>query len=158
MNTELMLQVATFVWQEADQLDHSEYDAWLQSWTEDGLYIVPIDPEATDLTNTLNYAHDDANMRQKRVNRLGSGESVSTTPPPRTVREVSRFRILGDDGRTVRVRCAQNLREFRQNVLKHYTADVEYTLVRQDEGFRIQRKVVRLINSSDVLQCIGYIL
>ncbi len=158
MNTELMLQITAFVWQEADQLDHSEYDAWLQSWTEDGLYIVPIDPEATDFASTLNYAHDDADMRQKRVARLGSGESVSTTPPPRTVREVSRFRILGDDGRTVQVRCAQNLREFRKDTLKHYTADVEYTLVRQDGGFRIQRKVVRLINSSDVLQCIGYIL
>jgi 3-phenylpropionate/cinnamic acid dioxygenase small subunit len=158
MNTELMQQVTAFVWQEADQLDHGEYAPWLESWTEDGLYIVPIDPEATDFANTLNYAHDDAHMRQKRVARLGSGESISTTPQPRTVREVSRFRILGDDGKTVQVRCAQNLREFRKDVLKHYTADVEYTLARHDGSFRIQRKVVRLINSSDVLQCIGYIL
>ena len=158
MNTELMLQVTAFVWQEADQLDHGEYTPWLQSWTEDGLYIVPIDAEATDLANALNYAYDNAEMRNKRVARLGSGESISTTPQPRTVREVSRFRILGDDGTTVQVRCAQNLCEFRKDTIKHYTANVQYTLVRQGGSFRIQRKVVRLINSSDVLQCIGYIL
>ncbi|MDD2546791.1 MAG: aromatic-ring-hydroxylating dioxygenase subunit beta [Burkholderiaceae bacterium] len=158
MNTELMLQVTAFVWQEADQLDHGEYGPWLQSWTEDGLYIVPIDPETTDFANTLNYAHDAADMRHKRVARLGSGESISTAPVARTVRDVSRFRILSDDGRTVTVRCAQNLREFRKDTLKHYTADVHYELVRQGESFQIRRKVIRLINSTDALQCVGYIL
>jgi 3-phenylpropionate/cinnamic acid dioxygenase small subunit len=64
------------------------------------------------------------------VARLGSGESISTSPAPRTIRSVSRFRVLADDGNTVTVRCAQNLREFRKEIQKHYTADLTYTLVR----------------------------
>ncbi|KAI5915735.1 aromatic-ring-hydroxylating dioxygenase subunit beta [Thauera sp. 2A1] len=158
MNTELITQVAAFIWQEADMLDHGEYAQWLESWTPDGLYIVPIDPEQTDFANTLNYAYDNAEMREKRVARLGSGESISTSPVPRTVRDVSRFRVLSNDGTNVTVRCAQNLREFRKDVLKHYTADVSFELVRSGGSFLIRRKVVRLINSTDTLQGIGYIL
>jgi 3-phenylpropionate/cinnamic acid dioxygenase small subunit len=100
-------------------------------------------------------------MRNLRVARLGSGESISTSPAPRTIRSVSRFRILADDGTTVTVRCAQNLREFRKEIQKHYTANLTYTLVRtgdaEGDSFRIQQKVVRLLNASDALQCIGYI-
>ena len=56
------------------------------------------------------------------------------------------------------MRCAQNLREFRKDVLKQYTADITFELQREGEGFRIQRKLIQLINSTDTLAGIGYIL
>ena len=158
MNIELISQVSAFIWQEADMLDHGEYAPWLESWTPDGLYVVPIDPNETDLENTLNYAYDNAQMREKRVARLLSGESISTSPVPRTIRTVSRFRILANDGAIVKVRCAQNLREFRKDVQKHYSADVTYELLLSGGRFLIRRKIIRVINSTDTLQGIGYIL
>ena len=158
MNIELLNQASAFICQEADMLDHGEYAEWLALWEEKGLYIVPINPDETDFANTLNYAYDDAAMREKRVARLGSGESISTSPVPRTIRSVSRFRILANDGTHVTVRCAQNLREFRKDVLKHYSADVTFDLVKSGGSFLIRRKIIRLINSTDTLQGIGYIL
>ena len=157
MNIELLNQAAAFVSLEADLLDHSEYTEWLNLWDESGTYIVPIDPNETDFANTLNYAHDDATMRRLRVERLTSGESVSTVPAPRTIRSLSRFRLLGDDGQVVTLRCTQILGEFRKDVLKHYTADVTFVLKRAGDSFRIQQKVVRLLNSTDALACIAYI-
>lgn len=158
MNTELLQQASAFVWQEADMLDHGEFADWLKLWTDDGLYIVPIDPNETDFDNTLNYAYDDHTMRAKRVMRLTSGESISTTPQARTVRNVSRLRVLGEANGVVTVRGAQDLKEFRKDVLRQHIADVTYELKREAEGFRLQRKVVRLINSTDTLTSIGYIL
>ena len=158
MNLELFTRVSAFISQEADMLDHGEYADWLGLWADGGLYIVPIDPLETDFANTLNYAYDDHGMRQKRVERLGSGESISTSPAPRTVRSASRFRIVADDGVCVTVRCAQNLHEFRKETLKDYSADVTYELVRNGDDFRIQRKIIRLVTSTDTLQGIGYIL
>ncbi|MBD1551138.1 aromatic-ring-hydroxylating dioxygenase subunit beta [Pseudomonas typographi] len=158
MNLQLLQEVTAFIWQEGDMLDHGEYDGWLTLWTEKGTYIIPIDPKATDFENTLNYAYDDHHMRQLRVQRLIGGESISTSPQPRTVRTISRFRVLFDDGVNVTVRCAQNVREFRKETLKHYSADLVYELVRAERGFRIQRKLVSLINSDDALAGIGYIL
>ncbi|UII68924.1 hypothetical protein LVW35_14570 [Pseudomonas sp. HN11] len=158
MNLQLLHEVTAFIWQEGDMLDHGEYATWLTMWTPKGTYIIPINPKETDFENTLNYAYDDHHMRELRVQRLTGGESISTSPQPRTVRTQSRFRVLGDDGVNVTVRCAQNVREFRKESLKLYSADLTYELVRTEGSFSIHRKVVSLINSDDALAGIGYIL
>ncbi|MGK9419084.1 aromatic-ring-hydroxylating dioxygenase subunit beta [Pseudomonas cedrina] len=158
MNLQLLQEVTAFIWQEGDMLDHGEYEGWLKMWTEKGTYIIPIDPRETDFENTLNYAYDDHHMRELRVQRLTGGESISTSPQPRTVRMQSRFRVLADDGVQVTVRCAQNIREFRKESLKFYSADLTYQLIRSEGSFKIQRKVISLINSDDALAGIGYIL
>jgi 3-phenylpropionate/cinnamic acid dioxygenase small subunit len=158
MNTELLQQATAFLWAEADMLDHAEYADWLALWADGGQYVIPIDPNERDFENTLNYAFDDDAMRRKRVTRLTSGESISTTPPPRTVRNVSRVRVLGEADGVLRVRCAQDVREFRKNTLRQHTADLDYELLREGDGFRIRRKVVRLINATDALTSVGFIL
>jgi len=158
INLQLLNQVTAFIWQEADMLDHSEFEAWLALWAPKGTYIIPIDPDETDLENTLNYAYDNHHMRELRVKRLTSGESISTSPRARTVRTLSRFRLLSDADGVVTVRCAQNLREFRKDLLKHYTADITFELLRDGDSFTIQRKLIKLINSTDTLAGIGYIL
>ena len=158
MNIDLLNRATAFLWAEGDMLDHTEYADWLKLWTDTGLYIIPIDPNETDHENTLNYAYDDAQMREKRTTRLLSGEAISSAPLARTVRSVSRVRLLAEDGDKVTVRCAQNLREFRKDRFRQHTADVTYELVKAGDGFLIERKVIRLINSTDTLTAVGYIL
>ena len=158
MNLQLLNQVTAFIWAEGDMLDHGEFDTWLSLWSEKGTYIIPIDAKEEDFENTLNYAYDDHHMRQLRIQRLTGGESISTSPQPRTVRTLSRFRVLFESDKRVTVRCAQNLREFRKDSFKHYSADIVYELERSGDSLRIQRKLVRLINSDDTLACLGYIL
>lgn len=158
MNLKLLNEVTAFIWQEGDMLDHGEFNNWLSLWADKGTYVIPIDPKEQDFENSLNYAYDDHHMRELRVQRLTGGESISTSPQPRTVRTLSRFRVLFESAKYVTVRCAQNLREFRKDSLKHYSADIVYELERAGDSFKIQRKLIRLINSDDTLAGIGYIL
>lgn len=158
-NLHLFNEVTAFVWAEADMLDHSEYDGWLDLWDEQGLYIIPIDPKHNDYENHLNYAYDNHTMRKLRVQRLENGEAISTSPKSNTVRTVSRLRIITAQDNEIVLRCAQNLREFRKQLLKHYTADLTYHLLRQPQGgFKISRKIINLVNSTDYLSGISYIL
>ena len=155
----LLNEVTAFIWAEADMLDHYEHEAWLNLWNEKGVYIIPIDPTLTDYENNLNYAYDNHHMRQLRVNRLDNGEAISASPKANTVRSVSRVRIVKDEDGEIILRCAQNLREFRKENLKHYTADVTFHLIRDTEqGFKINRKIINLVNSTDTLAGISYIL
>jgi len=158
MNIELLNRAAAFIWAESDMLDHTEYDDWLKLWAPDGVYVIPIDPTETDFENTLNYAYDDSHMREKRVARLVGGEAISSAPVARTVRSVSRLRLLAEDAQLVTVRCAQDLREFRKDRFRQHTSDVTYELLREGDSFRIKRKIVQLINSTDTLTAVGYIL
>ena len=50
------------------------------------------------------------------------------------------------------------LTEFRRERERTYAADVVFTLVRTDSGLRIDRKIIRLINSTESLMGIEYIL
>ena len=147
-----------FVWLEADLLDAGDYAAWQALWTATSRYIVPIAPGTTDFENTLNYAYDDAAMRAKRAERLTSGQSVSASPVARTVRLLSRFRVLSSDAAACSLRCAQTVTEFRRGRERTYAADVEFLLVRGPDGVQIERKVIRLINGNEALGGIGYIL
>ncbi len=154
----LLNQVTAFISQEADMLDFEEFEQWLDLWTDTGVYVVPIDTKETDFANTLNYAYDKAEMRKLRVARLINGEAVSTDTTEKTVRSVSRFRILDSGERYVSVRCAMYLSECRHGNVKTYPADVTYKLLKTDDGFQIEEKVVRLQNSDAYLTSIGYIL
>lgn len=159
MNLDLLNEVTAFIWTEADMLDHAEYQDWLSLWMETGTYIIPIDPNLTDYENNLNYAYDNHHMRTLRVQRLENGEAISTAPKANTVRSISRVRLIAEQEDQIVLRCAQNLREFRKENLRHYTADVTYHLVRQPEGqLKIDRKIINLVNSTDTLAGISYIL
>jgi 3-phenylpropionate/cinnamic acid dioxygenase small subunit len=160
MNTNLITldEAVQFAWFEADLLDSASYDEWQALWTPTSRYVVPIEPGVTDFENALNYAYDDAEMRGKRVERLVSGQSVSASPVARTVRLLSRFRVLRSDASGCFLRCAQMVTEYRRGRERTYAADVEFVYVRTAEGLRIERKVIRLINGTDALGGIGYIL
>ena len=151
-------EAMALTWHEADLLDSAQYDEWLGLWAEDAKYVVPIEPSATDFENALNYAYDDHAMREKRVSRLVSGISISASPVARTIRMHSRFRLLKSDDKACELRCAQLLTEYRRGRERSYTADVEFRLVRDGDKLKIAQKVVRLINSTDALNGIGYIL
>lgn len=157
-NTQRLQDVINFINMEADLLDQGEFNEWLALWQEQGLYIVPIDQQTTDFANVLNYAYDDAEMRQKRVHRLYSGESISTTPRARTIRMIARHRIIYADESRVEVRCAQSLWEYRKGNAQHYVADLSYTLLPSGDSWLIAQKVIRTINGDDHLRSIGYIL
>jgi len=151
-------EAMAFTWYEADLLDSSQYDEWLTLWTPGAHYVVPIEPGATDFENALNYAYDDHTMREKRISRLVSGQSVSASPVARTIRVQSRFRLLKSNVAGCELRCAQILTEFRRGRERSYAADLEFRLERANETLKIAWKVVRLINSTEALAGIGYIL
>ncbi|GAL96014.1 MULTISPECIES: aromatic-ring-hydroxylating dioxygenase subunit beta [Acetobacter] len=145
---------------EADMLDHGEFREWLKLYTEDGLYAVPIDPDAKveDLEKILNYAYDNAEMREKRVERLLGGRSISAAPPARTVRLLSRYRMLETGTGSCTLRCAQFLTELRQGRERYYAANVTFRLKKMEERFCIDQKIVRLLTSTEALTAVSYIL
>ena len=149
--------LVSFLWLEADLLDSADFDPWLALWTPAGRYVVPIDPKTTDFENTLNYAYDDDELRQKRVARLRSGQAVSASPVARTIRSLSRFRLLQSGDGWHEIRCAQLLIESRRQRERYYAADVTHRIHATPDGLKIDQKVIRLINSADTLNGIGYI-
>jgi hypothetical protein len=157
MNIELLNQASAFISQEADMLDHGEYAEWLALWEEKGLYIVPINPDETDFANTLNYACDDAKMR---ACAWPAWAAANPSPPRRRRAPSAACRASASWPTTAHRHRALRPEPARvpQGRAEALHRRPHLHLVRAGDSFRIQQKVVRLLNSTDALQCIGYIL
>jgi len=158
MNTTIPLQDAmNAIWTEAYFLDERNYDDWLDLWTDDGLYVVPIEKGSEDFADRLNYAYDDAKMRKMRVARLKSSHSMSALTVASTVRTVSRFIVTQERADEIDVCAAQLVAEFRRDKSATIAANVDYTLRRVDGKLKLAKKVVWLVNSEDAVSAVGYL-
>ncbi|WP_133790645.1 aromatic-ring-hydroxylating dioxygenase subunit beta [Paraburkholderia silvatlantica] len=147
-----------FIWREAELLDRRDYRAWLDLWDPSGIYVVPIDPTTTDFDATLNYAYDDQDMREKRVQRMTSGYSASATDAARTVRTVSRFTMTSDSADSVEIQSAQIVIAYKRGANTIFAADLAHRLSFVDGEPRLAQKVIRLIDSTEALNAIGFLL
>ncbi|MQY44000.1 aromatic-ring-hydroxylating dioxygenase subunit beta [Epibacterium sp. SM1969] len=156
ITADLLMDVTEFLWQEADMLDRKDYDAWLDLWTDTGLYIMPIGDE-TDYANQLNLCYDNARMRRDRIGRFQAGFSISSAPPAKTIRTISRIVIDSAEGDVIKVRAAEHLIEDKFGRQRQWAADASYTLIKTDAGFQLDGKIVKLLNSDGMLNSFSYL-
>lgn len=146
------------IWREAELLDRKHYPDWLSLWDPAGFYVVPIDPQATDFAATLNYAYDDQDMREKRVQRMTSGYSASASDAARTVRTVSRFTLTSDASDEVEINSSQIIVAYKRGKSTLFAADLTHRIGFASGTPRIVQKVIRLIDSTEALSAIGFLL
>ncbi len=158
MSQDTFSRAVRFIWREAEMLDRREYREWLQLWDTKGFYVVPIDPATTDFAATLNYAYDDQEMREKRVERMTSGYSASASDAARTVRTVSRFTLASDEANVVEVQSAQIIVAYKRSVPTIFAADLTHRIRFDGDEPCLVQKVIRLIDSTDALNAIGFLL
>lgn len=148
------------IWREAALLDAKDYETWEGLYTNDGIYVIPIDKTAESFDDILNIVYDDARMRRLRVDRMTQGHALSAVDAASTVRTVSRFVPLGTTDETVSLTAAQILVAYKHGAHRLWAADVEYVvrLGRSEDEDRIMRKVVRLVDSDDAVPATGFLL
>jgi 3-phenylpropionate/cinnamic acid dioxygenase small subunit len=142
------------VWREAELLDRKDYTAWHELFTDDGVYVIPIDRDTDDFASSLNMVYDDARMRRLRVARMTEGYAIAAVDAARTVRTVSRFvpESVSDD--EVVLRSSQVLVAYKRGRHDIWAADVLHRI----RGHRIALKVVRLVDSDEAVPAAGFLL
>lgn len=155
---ERVVRAISLIWSEAKLLDDKNYTEWQELFTDDGIYVVPIDPETEDFASSLNMVYDDKRMRQMRVERMVQGFSPSAVAAARTVRTVSRFTVESVSDSEVTLKSAQILSAYKRNHFDTLGAELTHTIVLDEGGDRIKLKVVRLINSEEAVTASGYLL
>jgi 3-phenylpropionate/cinnamic acid dioxygenase small subunit len=148
---------ADFLHHEAALLDERRLDEWLELFTDDALYWVP-QGEDDDPVQRVAIIHDDRRRLRERVLRLTSGFAFSQDPPSRTCHVVGNVRVLRDDDAEMEVSSNLVVAEVRRNVQNLYAGRVEHVLAREGDGYRIRRKVVRLINSDVPLGNVTFLI
>lgn len=157
-NDPRVLRAIELVWKEAERLDAKDYPAWEDLFTDDALYIVPIDPDTTDFAASLNMVYDDQRLRHLRVERMMQGYAPSAVAAARTVRVISRFTVEEVSDSKVVLRSAQILSAFKRSEFQTIGADLTHTITLSEDSDLIAEKVARLINSEDSVNAAGFLI
>lgn len=153
-----VLRAIELVWWEATLLDEKDYQAWKALYTDDAIYVIPIERDGDDFEANLNMVYDDARMREMRVTRLTEGFSMSALDSARTSRTVSRFTVESVSDTEVRLRSAQVLVSYKRGDHALLGADLTHVVRLSDDGDQIALKVVRLLNCDESVNASGYLL
>ena len=81
---------------EAADLDEGRFEDWLDLFTDDGWYWVPIAPDQDNPRDTVSLIYDDRRLLETRVRRLVHPGAHAQTPASRTSRIIAN--VTEDDG------------------------------------------------------------
>src|SRR5713226_9809029 len=97
------MNVEQFLYHEARLLDTQQYEAWLDLFTEDATYWVPLERGQKDPWNTSSIIFDDRTLLEIRVRQYRHPRAHARLPSARTVHQVGNVMIVEDGGDELRV-------------------------------------------------------
>ncbi len=156
--TELLEEVAQFLYREARFQDTHAYDDWEALWTDDAIYWVPANGENPDPEKEMSFIYDNRSRISLRIRQLQTGKRHSQTPPSQLARLVSNIELLGNEGDEVQV--AANTLVFETNLRGEtlWATRNEYNLRRIDGDWRMAKKKVVLVNNDKPLFTLSFLI
>jgi benzoate/toluate 1,2-dioxygenase beta subunit len=155
MNVEQFLQLQQFLFHEARLLDTGQLEAWLELFTDDATYWLPLEREQKDPVETSSIIHDDRTLLELRVKQARHPRAHARLPLARTVHQIGNVMVLSENASELRVASTLQLVEWRQEKQRVWGALVEHRLRRAGESFRIAHKRVDLVSSEGELDGIA---
>jgi benzoate/toluate 1,2-dioxygenase beta subunit len=154
----LLESVKGFLLQEADLLDAGQYSEWEALWADEGEYWVPAARDKYDPRWNLSIIYDDRAGLRGRVKRLLSGVAYTQEPPSQLRRTISNIQLTRSTRKAVEASSNFALLEFRRGRFTRWAGRAEHRLQRAAGGFRIERKMVRLVGSDQPLPMLQFLL
>jgi len=151
-DVELRAEVEELLFREAALLDRGRLDEWLELYTDDGTYWIPLQADQSDPLTTSSIVYDDRRLMEARVRQFQHPRAHARVPAPRTVHQVGNVRVLEAEGRETRVGSTLVLVEYRRERQRVWGAVVEHRLRRTAEGLRIAAKRIDLVDSEAELE------
>jgi 3-phenylpropionate/cinnamic acid dioxygenase small subunit len=161
-------QAEQLLYRECRLLDSLRLEEWLELFTDDGVYWLPIvEGEPEDAAEAISIVYDDAERRAERVYRTLHTPVLDQNPRSRTMHLVGNVEVVGQDARgDTRVLCNQVVAELRPggqlqvglNEPRLLAARCEYRLRQVDGTWRISLKKMLLLNSDQPLYNLTFML
>jgi 3-phenylpropionate/cinnamic acid dioxygenase small subunit len=156
VDVDLLREVEQFIYQEARLQDELEYDQWEALWTDDAIYWVPANADDIDPTSQMSIIFDNRSRIATRIKQLHTGKRHSQNPASRLRRLVSNVELLGHEDDGVLVGANFLVYESRERGVTLWAGRSEYKLRQTDEGWRMARKKVMLVDNDRPLHTMSF--
>lgn len=137
-----------FVYDEARMLDEHRFDAWVDLFSEDGRYWMPLEWGQTDRRLTASLMDEDKLLLRVRAERLKGNRTFSQKPKSRChhVLQAPQVDSRDDAGRVYQLYTAFHYVETRLDEQQLYAGWARHTLGVEEGRLKIRMKRVDLVN------------
>ncbi len=149
------MRIDEFLYHEARLLDTQQYEAWLELFTGDATYWVPLEQGQKEALETSSIIHDDRTLLELRVKQIRHPRAHARQPLSRTVHQVGNVAVVSQNDLETKVVSTLLLAEFRNEKQRLWAALVEHRLRRAGDGWKIAHKRVDLVNAEGELEGIA---
>ena len=140
-------EVEDLLYRQAALLDARRWQEWIDLFTDDGIYWMPVLPSQSDWVSEPSIFAEDKLMMEIRKGRISHPNAWSQAPMWETNHIVGNVAIESVDGARVQVRSRFHLMELRRDTVRHFGGSYRHTLARDAGGaLRIVLQRVDLFN------------
>ncbi|HZD26436.1 MAG TPA: aromatic-ring-hydroxylating dioxygenase subunit beta [Alphaproteobacteria bacterium] len=160
LSPEERAEVEAFVYREARLADESAYAEWEALLADDMHYWVPQGRADYDPASRISFINDNRSRLDTRLRQLRTGLRHAQTPPSPMRRVISNLEIERlEDGYA----AAGNFVLYEHavqanNSLRIWAGRVTYGLRHGEDGLRMYRKVVELVNAGGPLPSLAFLI
>ena len=145
---ELQHEVEQFLYRQSELLDTKQWQAWIDLFTDDGVYWVPADPAHEHWDGVPAIFAEDKNLMNVRMRRVLHPDAWSQRPLWGTNHVVSNVVIEENSPNgDVVVRSRFHMLELRRDDVRHFAGAYRHELKKTAEGYRIQLQRVDMTNA-----------
>jgi benzoate/toluate 1,2-dioxygenase beta subunit len=137
------LEVERFLIEEAALLDRGAYESWINLFTADGWYWVPVSPAQTDPFDHISLFFENKTLMRMRAERLQHPRAHGVAAPIRTSRVLGNVLIHGRDGSDIVVRSRFHMAEAQDGRQRIFAGTYIHRLAATNDGV----KRVDLVNA-----------
>ena len=146
INHDLQLQVEVFLTRQAALLDAKDWQAFIDCFTVDGVYWMPVELAQSSWTHEPSIFAEDRLMMEIRMRRLHHPNAWSQAPMWGTNHMVGNVIIESQSENQVQVYSRFQMMELRRDNVRHFGGTYRHTLERVDDGFIIALQRVDMMN------------
>ncbi|HWM70034.1 MAG TPA: aromatic-ring-hydroxylating dioxygenase subunit beta [Steroidobacteraceae bacterium] len=142
----LQQHVEQFLFHQSELLDEKQWAAYIELFTTDGVYWMPVTPDQTEWLDSPSIFAEDRQMMEIRMGRVTHPNAWSQAPQWGTSHLVGNVVIESVSDTEVSVRSRFQMMELRRDTTRHFAGTYRHTLRRVGDDFKIVLQRVDLLN------------
>jgi 3-phenylpropionate/cinnamic acid dioxygenase small subunit len=144
---DLQHEVEQFLYRQSELLDTKQWQAWIDLFTDQGVYWMPADPAHTHWDGVPAIFAEDKNLMNVRMKRVLHPDAWSQRPLWGTNHVVSNVMVEKAAADEVVVRSRFHMLELRRDDVRHFAGSYRHHLKKAGKSFRIELQRVDMTNA-----------
>ena len=140
-------EIEQFLYRQSELLDGKLWQDYIDLFTDDGVYWMPVTPEQTEWEGSPSIFAEDKHMMEVRMGRVTHPTAWSQAPMWTTSHVLGNVVIEAEAPGEWRVRSRFHMMELRRDTVRHFGGTYRHTLVRQAGQLKIKLQRVDMFNA-----------